>query len=222
MTSVKPGSQGEQTGTCKCEQWQLHSTSQWGQTMLLSEHVNCVAITFKVTEWVEQWIYIKVFVKLEHSSTQTIRMIQKATAMGNWWLAASLWQCSCSRITSHAEFLVKHQITQVTQPHCSPDLVPCNFCLFQKLKSPLKGKRFQIFDEVQENTMGAADGDWENCVTSQGAYFEGDWGIIVLCAMYLVSSLINVSIFHITWLDTFWTDLVYCDTTNYSCLWEWK
>ena len=29
----------------------------------------------------------------------------------------------------------------------------------------------------------------------------------VLCFLYLVSSSINVSIFHITWLDTFWTDL---------------
>ena len=33
----------------------------------------------------------------------------------------------------------------------------------------------------------AADGDWENCVRSQGAYFEGDWGVIVLCTMFLVS-----------------------------------
>ena len=31
------------------------------------------------------------------------------------------------------------------------------------------------------------DGDWENCVRSQGAYFEGDWGIIVLCMMFLIS-----------------------------------
>ena len=29
---------------------------------------------------------------------------------------------------------------------------------------------------------------WENCVRSQGTYFEGDWGIIVLCTMFLVSS----------------------------------
>ena len=35
-----------------------------------------------------------------------------------------------------------------------------------------------------------------------------DWGVIVLCTMFLVSSSINVSIFHSTWLDPFWTDLV--------------
>ena len=51
-------------------------------------------------------------------------------------------------------FLVKHQITQVTQTHYSPDLVPYDFWLFLKLKSPLKGKKFQTIDEIQENTMG--------------------------------------------------------------------
>ena len=38
---------------------------------------------------------------------------------------------------------------------------------------------------------------WENGVRSQGAYFEGDRGIIVLRTMFLVSSSTNVSIFHI-------------------------
>ena len=60
--------------------------------MPLSEHVYCVAIVFKMTEWVEQRICIKFYVKLELSSTETIQMIQKAAAMANWWLAASLWR----------------------------------------------------------------------------------------------------------------------------------
>ena len=52
---------------------------------------------------------------------------------------------------THAEFLAKHQITHVTQLPYSPDLAPCNFWLFPKLKSPLKGKRFQTIDEIQKN-----------------------------------------------------------------------
>ena len=51
-------------------------------------------------------------------------------------------------------FFVKHQITQVTQSPYILDLVFCNFWLFPKLKSPLKGKRFQTIDEIQENTTG--------------------------------------------------------------------
>ena len=52
--------------------------------MPLSEHMYCVAVAFKMTEGVEQRICIKICIKLEHSSTETIPMIQKAAAMGNW------------------------------------------------------------------------------------------------------------------------------------------
>ena len=51
-------------------------------------------------------------------------------------------------------FLAKHQITPVTQALYGPDLTPCDFWLCPKLKSPLKGKRFQTTDEIQKNTTG--------------------------------------------------------------------
>ena len=51
-------------------------------------------------------------------------------------------------------FLGKHQITQVTHTPYNPNLAPWNFRLFPKLKSPLKGRRFQNVVEIQENTMG--------------------------------------------------------------------
>jgi hypothetical protein len=38
-------------------------------------------------------------------------------------------------------FLAKHHITQVCQPPYSLDLGPCDFWLFSKLKSKLKGRR---------------------------------------------------------------------------------
>ena len=46
----------------------------------MSEHVYCVAISFKMTEQVEQRICIQFCIKLEDSSTETIWMIQKALA----------------------------------------------------------------------------------------------------------------------------------------------
>ena len=122
--------------------------------MPLSESVCCVAVTFKMTAWVQQWICIKFCIKLEHSPMETIQMIQKATAVGNWGLAASSWQCTCSCITFHAEIFGTTSNHQVTQPPYSPDLVPCDFWIIPKLKSPLKGKKFQSIDEIQENTTG--------------------------------------------------------------------
>ena len=58
--------------------------SQWEWWTLLSEHMYCVVVTFKMTEQVEQRICIKCCVELEHSSMETIQMIQKTTAMGHW------------------------------------------------------------------------------------------------------------------------------------------
>ena len=76
---------------------------------------------------------------------------------------------------SYRGFLAKHQIIQVTQLPYSLDLVPCDLWFFPKLKSPLKGKRVQTTNERDSGKYNrAADGDWENCVRSQGAYFEGD------------------------------------------------
>jgi hypothetical protein len=39
-------------------------------------------------------------------------------------------------------FIAKRHITHICQPSYSPDLAPCDFWLFPKLKSPLKGGRF--------------------------------------------------------------------------------
>jgi len=48
-------------------------------------------------------------------------------------------------------FLAKNEMTVVPQPLYSPDLAPVDFFLFPKLKSTLKGCRFDTFDEIQKN-----------------------------------------------------------------------
>ena len=120
---------------------------------LLNEHVYCVTITFKMTEQVKQWLCIKFCIKFEHSSMETIQMIQKARAMGTWWLAASPQQRTHSWITSRVEGFGKTSNHPGDLAHPQPRFGPCDFWLFPKLKSLLKGKRFQIVDEIQENMM---------------------------------------------------------------------
>ena len=85
-------------------------------------------------------------------------------------------------------------------------------CLFPKLKSPLKGKRFQPVDKTQENTMGQLMAIQKTVWGPKVPTLKGTEAPLsyVQCFLYLVSSSINASIFHITWLSTFWTDLVCC------------
>ena len=132
---------------------------------------------------------IKFCIKLEHSSAETSERIQKDTARGNWWLAASPWQHSHSCITSHTEFFGKTS----NHPGDSDPLEP-RFGDLWLLTFPKTGIIFEMQEILDpqwdsEKYDRAADGDWEKCVRSQGAYFEGDWGAIVLCTMFLVSCL---------------------------------
>jgi len=48
------------------------------------------------------------------------------------------------------EFLAKQDMIVVPQPPYSPDLAPADFFLFPKLKSTLKGRRFQMIEEIKQ------------------------------------------------------------------------
>ncbi|UYV70649.1 hypothetical protein LAZ67_8000164 [Cordylochernes scorpioides] len=47
------------------------------------------------------------------------------------------------------DFLTKHNTLMMPQPPYSPDLAPCDFFLFPKLKRPMKGRRYATFDEIK-------------------------------------------------------------------------
>ena len=122
--------------------------------MPLNEHVYYVAKTFKITEWVEQWICIKFCGSLDVPPWKLLGWFRRPQlwATGGWQLHHNNMPAYTSRLVQ--SFLSKHQITPVTQPCHIWDLAPCDFCLFPKLKSSLKGKIFQTVDEIQENMTG--------------------------------------------------------------------
>lgn len=91
--------------------------------------------------------------------------------------------------SQEAQLTATFQLDAEILPHppYSPDLAPCDFALFPKLKSELKGKRFQDFHELQQEAqtlMYSYPVVWyENvfrkwverhrrCVAERGAYFE--------------------------------------------------
>ena len=136
------------------------------------------------------------------------------------------WQLHHDNAPTHASrlmqsVLVKHQITQVTQPPLQPRFGGLWPLAFPKTKITFEREDISHCQWDSGKYNRAAEGDWENCVKSQGAYFEEDSGVFVPCTMFLTSSSINVSIFHITWLGTFWTDYVCFSQNNepgFSCL----
>jgi histone-lysine N-methyltransferase SETMAR len=75
----------------------------------------------------------------------------------------------------------------VSHPPYSPDLEPCDFSLFAKLKMKVKGRRFETVTDIQRESQAALDSiresdfhgaseaweeRWDRCTRSQGDYFE--------------------------------------------------
>jgi len=88
-----------------------------------------------------------------------------------------------------ASLLIRNRTSVVLHPPYSPDLAPADFFLFPKLKTTLKGRRFQTIEEIQENAMRElraitqsafqeAFQQWkkrsERRIASRGDYFQGD------------------------------------------------
>ena len=104
------------------------------------------------------------------------------------------WLLHCDSAPANAAlltrgFLTDNNMTVVPIPPYSPDLAPSDFFLFPKLKMKLKGRRFQLLEEIQAelqavlNTLQENDFQecfknwkhhWDRCQASEGDYFEGD------------------------------------------------
>jgi transposase len=85
--------------------------------------------------------------------------------------------------------LAKHATTVLPQPPYSPDLAPADIFLFSKLKSTLKGRRFESIEAIKTNSLPHLRSipktafqecfrilkkRWQRCIQSRGEYFEGD------------------------------------------------
>jgi len=87
------------------------------------------------------------------------------------------------------DFLAKHETTVLPQPPYFPDLAPADFFLFPKLKSTLKGCRFESIEAIKINSLAhlrsipkkafqecfrTLKKRLQRCIQSRGEYFEGD------------------------------------------------
>ena len=87
------------------------------------------------------------------------------------------------------QFLTDKKIPTIPRPPYSPDIAPCDFWLFPKLKFALKGEHFATIEVIKANVTAnlraiPIEGyqrcfeqlqiHWSKCVCSEGRYFEGD------------------------------------------------
>jgi hypothetical protein len=58
-----------------------------------------------------------------------------------------------SHTSVFTQFLAKNKTTVIPHPPYSPDLAPCDFFLFPKMKLKLKGSRFDTIEEIQTESQ---------------------------------------------------------------------
>jgi len=107
--------------------------------------------------------------------------------VGNWLLHDD--NAPSHRALVTREFLAHKGIITLPHPPYSPDLAPCDFFFFPKMKLQLMGRRFDRVEEIQresQNVLGTLREQdfqhafqqwqrrWDRCVAAQGDYFEGD------------------------------------------------
>lgn len=87
------------------------------------------------------------------------------------------------------EFLSKNQTSVLPQPPYSPDLAPCDFFLFSRIKKHMKGTSFEDTEVLKQKTQDELKAipseefercfdqwkeRWHKCILFKGEYFEGD------------------------------------------------
>ena len=131
---------------------------------------------------VNEQFYKKVLTRLVNK----IRQKRKDSWAGKTWI---LHHDNAPAHTSLSvkQFLVSKEITTLDHPPYSPDLAPCDFFLFPKLKGILKGTRFEGVDDIKANVTAflkcikkeefakcfkAWSRRMEKCVKADGEYSE--------------------------------------------------
>ena len=138
----------------------------------------------------------------------------EALAMGNWWLAVSSRQHDHSRIMSHAEIFGETSNHPGDSAPLQPRFGALRLLAFPKTKITFEREEVSDHWWDSEKYNRAADGNWRTVWGPKVPTLKGTEASLsyVQCFLYLVSCSINVFSFHSTWLDTFWTDLIYQQT----------
>lgn len=175
-------------------EWHTSSSPRPKKARMSKSKIKCMLICFFDShgivhkefvpqgQTVNQHFYREV---LERLRKRVLRV--RPNIKANWVLHHD--NAPCHTAISVMEFLASKNIPVAPQPPYSPDLSPCDFFLFPRLKNHLRGTHFGTLENIQSavtdqlKIIPVAEfqqcyDDWKDrlqrCVASQGNYFEGD------------------------------------------------
>ena len=124
------------------------------------------------------------------------RRLHEAIRRKRPWICGEMTHGNCNMImylvTIHCqmnEFLAKNNTIMMPQHPYSLDMAPCDFFLFLKMKTTMKGQRFASIEEIKTESLKELNAIpkiafqkcfedwkkcWHKCIIFDGDYFEGD------------------------------------------------
>ena len=130
---------------------------------------------------------ILIFLTVRGSSTRKLCHQDKLSI--KLFVGKSMKDSPCHKAVFINEFLAGKKIPVFPQPSYSPDLSLCDFFLFPRIKTHLKGRHFGTLDNIRKSATDELKGipaeafqhcyeQWKQrlrrCVAAQGNYFEGE------------------------------------------------
>ena len=113
------------------------------------------------------------------------RVRPEYSAPGSWFLLHD--NAPVHRAVAVQEFLARKQVCVLHHPPYSPDLSPCDYFLFLKLKLPMKGRLFEDVQDIQavvtsslraipqervQRSFQSLLDRATRCIDAEGMYFE--------------------------------------------------
>jgi len=179
-------------------QWKSPTSSRPKKARQVKSNVNSMIITFfdvkgivhkefvPTGQNVKSRFYCDVLRRLHaHVRRRCLKLWREQT-----WLVHHDNAPSHTSIFTH-QFLAKNKMAVIPHPPYSPDLAPCDFFPFPKIKLKLKGRWFGTNEEIQAESQRVLDTlieknfqevfqkwrrPWDRCLHAGGKYFEDDGG----------------------------------------------
>ncbi|XP_067930695.1 protein GVQW3-like [Watersipora subatra] len=139
-------------------QWKSPGSSRPKKARMSHSNVKTLLLTFfdirgvvhseflPHSQTVNHHVYKIILIKLRDSIRRKRRDLWLS---GDWYLHHDNAPAHTSLMVR--QYLAKNEVSVLNHPSYSPDLAPCDFYLFPKIKLTMKGERFDDIPPIQEN-----------------------------------------------------------------------
>ena len=187
--------------------------------MLLSEHVHCAAVAFKMTEQVRKWICIRFCIKLEHYSVENYLDNSEGPSYGQLVIGSFIMtMCLFKHHVACRVFWWNIKSLRWLNP-LQPSFGALRLLAFPKPKTTFERKEISDCWWDSEKYNRATDGNWERTCEAQRCLLWG--GLQCHCPVYnvLVSCIFNTCLYFSYCMAGYLLDRLY--TYSHAILNSW-